>query len=241
MTTQEPSIIFGIHPVIELLRAKKRKIIRLFTTTPTPKQWHEIQALLPAYPIDIKHTSREQLSLIAGTTDHQGVVAYAQPFPFYSKPFDTNKYPLIVLLDGIQDPRNMGAIIRSASCTNVQGVLITQKNSAPLNAVALKASAGLAEHIPIRYVPSAEVAASELRTAGYSIYCGLFEGTDARTVTFSGPCALVIGSEGIGISEPLKKIGIPLTLAQRAPDISYNASVAAGILLFLMASQTGRI
>lgn len=239
--TSVTEIIFGIHPIIELLRAKKRKIIELYTTKPAPKQWHAIQALLPSYPIEIKHISRDALSKIAGSTEHQGVVALVQPFVLQSKPFDVQKYPTIIVLDGIQDPRNLGAIIRSASCTNTSGVLITQKNSAPLNAIALKASAGLAEHIPIRFVPSAEIAASELKEAGYHLYCGLLGGADARTVTFQKPSAVVIGSEGIGISQPLKKMGTAITVPQRVTDISYNASVAAGILLFMIATQHKRV
>lgn len=230
-------VIFGIHPIIELLRAKKRKVVELYTTKPAPKQWHAIQALLPNYPIEIKHISRDALSKIAGSTEHQGVVALVQPFVLQSKPFDAQKYPTIIVLDGIQDPRNLGAIIRSASCTNTSGVLITQKNSAPLNAIALKASAGLAEHISIRLVPSAEIAASELKEAGYHVYCGLFGGADLRTITFKKPSAVVIGGEGAGISQPLKKMGTAITLPQRATDISYNASVAAAILLFAIATQ----
>lgn len=234
-------IIFGIHPVIELLRAKKRKITHIYTTSPVPKQWNVIQALLPAYPIEIKHVSRDALSKIAGGTEHQGVVAYAQPFIFHGKPFDAQKYPSLIVLDGIQDPRNLGAIIRSASCTNTSGVLITQKQSAPLNAVALKASAGLAEHIPIRLVPSAEIAAHELKDAGYAIYCGLFGGTDVRKVSFKSPYALVVGSEGAGVSTVFKKVGTAVTVPQRAPDISYNASVAAAILLFITATQAKQL
>lgn len=234
-------IIFGVHPVVELLRAKKRKLLALYTTQPTPKQWHTIQALLPNYPVEIKHVTRDALARLAGTTDHQGVVAYAQPFVIHGKPFDAQKYHSLIVLDGIQDPRNLGAIIRSASCTNTSGVLITAKNSAPLNAVALKSSAGLAEHMPIRIVPSAEIAAQELKEAGYAVYGGLFGGTDARTITIQKPYALVIGSEGTGISTPLKKICTAITLPQRVPDISYNASVAAGILLFLFSSQIKQI
>jgi 23S rRNA (guanosine2251-2'-O)-methyltransferase len=234
-------LLFGIHPIAELLRAKKRKIATLYTTTPAPKQWNYIQSLLPEYPIDIKHVTRDALSKLAGSTDHQGIVALAQPCILYGKPFDSIKQPSLIVLDGIQDPRNLGAIIRSASCTNTAGVLITQKNSAPLNAVALKASAGLAEHMLIRYVPSAEIAVSELKNAGYNIYCGLFEGADVRTVTFKKPYALVIGSEGFGISQTIKQHGAAITLPQRNPHISYNASVAAGLFLFLIASQQGQI
>ncbi len=234
-------IVFGIHPVIELLRAKKRKVTHIYTTQPVPRQWNSVQALLPSYPVVIKHVTREALAQLAGGTDHQGVVALAQPFIFHGKPFDAQKYPSIIVLDGIQDTRNLGAIIRSASCTNTSGVLITEKNSAPLNAVALKSSAGLAEHIPVRIVPSAEMAVKELKEAGYTVYCGLFGGADVRTVTFQAPYAVVIGSEAAGVSAPFKKAGTAITLPQRKPDISYNASVAAGILLFMIATQTKQL
>jgi 23S rRNA (guanosine2251-2'-O)-methyltransferase len=239
MTTkkQHTEVIFGIHPIAELLRAKKRKIITLYTTNPTPKQWHYIQSLLPQYPIDIKQVSKESLTQYAGSSDHQGVVAYAQPFVLHSKLFDTKKHTSLIVLDGIQDPRNLGAIIRSAYCTDTAGVLITEKNSAPLNAVALKAAAGLAEHMLIRYVPSAEVAAMELKEAGYGIYCGTFRGKDIRAIQFQIPYALIVGSEGSGISPALQKNATLVTLPQKTPHISYNASVAAGILLFTAASQ----
>jgi 23S rRNA (guanosine2251-2'-O)-methyltransferase len=233
----ENDIIFGIHPVLELLRAKKRKVIILYTTKPAPRQWHAIQALLPAYPIDIRYMTREALTRLADNNDHQGVVAAAQPYIFYGKPFDPKKFPTLVILDAIQDPRNVGAIIRSAYCTGTSGVLITKKQSSPLNAVAIKASAGLAEHIAIRQAPSAEVAAEELRTAGYTIYCGTVNGTDVRSIPFDLPYAIIIGNEGVGISTALAKIGKPVALPQKGTDISYNASVAAGLLLFFASSR----
>jgi 23S rRNA (guanosine2251-2'-O)-methyltransferase len=231
------NIVFGVHPIVELLRAKKRKIITLYTTRPVPKRWPVIQSILPAYPINIRYITREQLAQLAGTTDHQGFVVHTQPFVYYMQPFNSTKQQGIVVLDGIQDPRNLGAIIRSASCTNTHGILIVQKNAAPLNGVALKAAAGLAEHMLIRIVSSAAVALKELQTAGYTVYCGHLDGTDIRTIPFKLPYAIVIGSEGVGISPAFIKVGQLVTIPQRTGTISYNASVAAGLLLFTAASQ----
>ena len=88
--------------------------------------------------------TRDVLNRLAQTTDHQSVVAWANPFNIRKKFFEPAKSPFLLLLDSIQDPRNLGAILRSAYCTGVDGVIICGKNSAPLNATALKSSAGLA-------------------------------------------------------------------------------------------------
>lgn len=234
-------LIIGIHPIAELLKAKQRRINAIYTTKPTPKGWDTIQKNLPSYPIQINYVPRESLHRMAGTTDHQGVVAYAQAFPYRNKPFDPEKQPFLLLLDSIQDPRNVGAILRSAYCTGIDGVILCQKESAPLNAIALKASAGLAEHLSIRLVTSAEHAADELKKAGYNLYLAAFNGEDVRTCTFQQPCCVVIGNEAVGISKSLYKYGTQVTLPQRTADISYNASVAAGLLLFLASSQLKRI
>ena len=91
------------------------------------------------------------------------------------------------MLDGIQDPRNVGAILRSAYCTGAQGVVLVARNAAPLNAVALKSSAGLAEHLEIMVVPSAPAAVQELKAAGYNVYVAAFGGKNALEVRVSGP------------------------------------------------------
>ena len=239
MTKNTPTgdIIFGIHPIIELLKAKKRKLIALYTTKPTPKEWASIERLMPVYPVRIQYVEREILHRMAGTTDHQGILALVQPFPFYGKPFDPKKQKFIVLLDAIQDPRNLGAIIRSAYCTGVDGIILCKNNSAPLNGTAFKASAGLAEHSAIRVVASPQAAIEELKSAGYTIYLALLEGEDARVSAFTMPLCIVIGNEAIGITKALHKAGTAVTLPQKSPDISYNASVAAGLLLFLASSK----
>lgn len=241
-TKQVPGeLIFGINPVVEVLKARKRKLISIYTTKPEPKGFAQIQKLMPAYPVAIQYVTREVLHRMAGTTDHQGVVAWVQTFGFRQKPFDASKQPFLIMLDGIQDPRNLGAIIRSAYCAGADGVIIPQKNSASLTGVAFKSSAGLAEHMQIYQPASVEAAAQELKAAGYAMYLAVFNGKDARTVDFKQPACLVLGSEGFGISKSLLSSGQGITIPQRSADISYNVSVAAGVLLFLMSSQLKRI
>ena len=230
-------LIYGVHPLIELLKAKRRKLISLYTTKPEPKAWSNVQELWPKYPVAIQYVSRDVLTRMAGTTDHQGFVAWVQEYPFRKTFFDAGKQPFLVMLDGIQDARNVGAIIRSAYCTGASGVIMIKKDSAPLSGPALKASAGLAEHMEIYLSPSPQAAMIELKKAGYTSYLATFDGKDATTVAYKNPLCLVIGSEGFGVSREILSMGVHVTLPQKTKDISYNASVAAGILLFLAAQQ----
>ena len=202
-----------------------------------PKAWHTIEKLLPKY-LNIQYVDKKVLDKLAGTTDHQNVVAWAHPFIIRKKFFDPQKQPFLVMLDGIQDPRNVGAIMRSAYCTGASGVIITAKHSAPLNATAYKSSAGLAEHLDVYIASSSPAAVNELKKAGYHLYISTLEkSTNANEVEYQTPCCIVIGSEGTGVNKSILKDGVAIKLPQRDPDISYNASVAAGILLFLVGTQ----
>lgn len=230
-------LVFGIHSIVELLKAKRRKLLSIYTTKPLPRGWQQVEALLPARGVPIQYVSREKLYEIAGTTDHQGVVAWAHPFVTRKQAFDPKKSPFLVMLDAIQDPRNVGAIIRSAYCTGAHGIVLIKKNAAPLTATALKASAGLAEHMDMYIAASTQEAALMLTKAGYNLYIATFGGTDVGSVTFKTPACLVVGSEGTGVTKGIERYGTSVTLPQRTADSSYNASVAAGIILFLMSRQ----
>lgn len=237
----EGELIYGINPLIEVLKAKRRKVITIYTTRPTPKAWHKVEKLLPERPIAIQYVDRDVLTNMVKTTDHQGVVAWVQEFAFRKKQFDPSKQKFLVLLDGIQDSRNLGAILRSAYCAGADGVVLSKKGAAPLNAAAFKSSAGLAEHLEVHVATSSSAAAQELKAAGYNLYLAVFGGQNATKVEYAMPLCMVIGSEGEGIHPSLLKMGTAVTLPQRTPDISYNASVAAGILLFMVGTQHGKI
>ena len=239
MIKKQPlEIIFGIHPILELLKAKQRSLYTLYTTKPEPKAFKDIKQLLSPKTV-INYVTRDKLIKLAGdTTDHQGFVALVSPFSYKKEFFNPKKDPLILLLDGVQDTKNMGAIIRSAYCTGFNGMIIPKKGNAPLTAATFKSSAGLAEHISIYQAASNASALQDLKNSGYNIYLAMVDkGENALKIEYKKPLCLVIGSEGLGISKELQKDGLQITLPQRHIGISYNASVAAGILLFLIANK----
>lgn len=235
-TQKELHLIYGVHPVLELLRAGRRKIYTIYTTKPAPKIWSTIERLLSNFT-QVKFVSKDLLNKLAGTIDHQSIVAFAGPVIIRKNFFDPGKYPFIVMLSEIQDPRNTGAILRSAYCTGANGVVLTSKNSAPLNSVAIKSSAGLAEHLEVYQTQTGTTGISELKSAGYNIYFAALGGKHATKVKLESPLCLVIGNEATGVNKNLLKYGEILTLPQKESEISYNASVAAGILLFMTAQK----
>ncbi len=228
-------MIFGPHAIIEMLKAGRRRLMSIYTTKPAPKGYERIVRHLPKHVPNIQYVTRNALDGMAKSTEHGGVIALVSPFPYAKQVFDAKKKPFIVLLDGIQDVRNLGAILRSAHCVGVDGVVISLKGGAPLTPIAFKTSAGLAEYLDVYLAPSAKSAAIELKKAGYTLYMAVIDGKNALDVDYKKPMCLVIGNEAKGIAKDVQREGIPITLPQKTPDISYNASVAAGILLFTIA------
>lgn len=238
---KECEIVFGAHAIIELLRAKRRKVYSIYTTKKLPKAWGRVKAYLPKRIDNIQYVSRDVLTKMAGSSDHMGIVAMASPFQYYGKVFNPKDKPFILLLDGIQDVRNLGAILRSAYCTGVDGVVLCKKGGADITPAACKTSAGLVEYLDIYRAASIESAVQELSAAGYNLYMTVLDnGKDAMTVNYEDPKCLVIGNEETGISKEVAKRGERITLPQRREDISYNASVAAGIFLFLLSQKLGK-
>ena len=158
--------------------------------------------------------------------------------PYAKNMFDPKKHSFILLLDAVQDVRNLGAILRSAYCAGVTGVVLCQKRGAPLTPAAFKTSAGLAEYLSIYQAPSMVAAVQELKRVGYNLYMAVLDnGKNALDISYENPICLVIGNEATGISKEVQKDGTLITLPQKRADISYNASVAAGILLFVLSHK----
>jgi 23S rRNA (guanosine2251-2'-O)-methyltransferase len=227
-------LLFGAHAIIEMLKAKRRKLIGLYTTKPLPKAWERIERFLPKFVPNIQYVSRDILDRMAGTADHNGVVAWVSPFKYATQLPDPAKKPFILLLDSIQDVRNVGAILRSAHCIGIDAVVMCKTSAAPMNATVFKASAGLAEYMEVFIAPSMKHAAQELSKAGYNMYMAVLDGQDATKAAYKKPACLVIGNEAVGITAEVKKMGTAITLPQRTADMSFNASVAAGILMFMI-------
>lgn len=237
----DQELVYGIHPIVELLKAKKRKLYKVYTTNPEPKNWAQIARLLPSYT-EIVYKERAGLDNLAQSTDHQSVVGLASPFVIRKQFFAPKLHPFLLLLDNIQDTRNLGAILRSAYCTGVTGIILTTRNSAPITPAVIKASAGLAEHLEIHLTPNATLAVQTLKDNGCKIFLAtLDESKNAAHVTYGLPACLIIGNEATGISKSVIGSGQHITIPQVNPDVSYNASVAAGILCFLISSQNNLI
>lgn len=231
-TSQYSDIVYGIHPVIELLKAKKRKVLMCYTLKTPIKAWKSLQPMLAPCKVTVHHVDREKLNQVAGSSEHQGIVLAVAPFVFKKTFFEPKKHLFLVLLDGVQDVRNAGAIIRSSYCTGVNGIILCKKEGAPMTGATVKASAGLAERMDIYQAPSVSAAIQELTKAGYNIYVTALGGKkSALELQYKKPLCVIIGNEEKGVSKESLQAGTIITLPQSVPDVSYNASVAAGIIL----------
>ena len=197
----------------------------------------EILSMAKNAGIIVQTVERSRLDQI--TRNHQGMIAFASAFAYsnldeiLNTAKERNEAPFIVILDKITDPMNLGAIIRSAACVGAHGVIVQQHRAVGLTPSAVRASAGAVEHVKVARVTNINQTIRELKNQGIWVYAADVKGEDYRKVNFSGACALVIGSEGEGISQ------LTLDLCDQAVSIpmsgvidSLNASVAAGILLY---------
>jgi 23S rRNA (guanosine2251-2'-O)-methyltransferase len=180
-------------------------------------------------------------------TDHpnaQGVAALKLTQKFYSvneiiQASKTNKYPLILILDSIQDPHNLGAIIRTAECSGVNGIIITKHNSASVNSTVAKTSAGATEHVKIAQVNNLINAFDELKQNGFWIVGSSLENSKNYTeIDYKMPAAIVVGNEEKGIRRlTAEKCDFLVHIPMKGNIQSLNVSVAAGILLFEILRQ----
>lgn len=188
--------------------------------------------------------SRERLNQLSRTGKHQGVVAYAAAYD-YSEISDMLKLaeergedPFLILLDGIEDPHNLGAIIRTANIAGAHGVIIPKRRAAGLTATVAKTSAGALNYTPVAKVTNLVQTIGELKEKGLWFVCADMDGEIMYDLSLTGPIGLVIGNEGEGVSRLVKEkcdfiAGIPMN-----GDItSLNASVAGGILAYEIVRQ----
>lgn len=177
---------------------------------------------------------------------HQGLLAfrsaraYATIEDILARAKEKGEEPLIVVLDQVTDPHNLGAIIRSSECAGAHGVVIPERRAAGLTPACEKAAAGALAHLPVARVKNLNRALEELKRAGLWIVAAALEGENALTADLSGPLALVIGSEGEGISHlTLSLCDRRVTLPMLGKISSLNASVAAGVLLYQVVRARG--
>lgn len=194
--------------------------------------------------IPIKDVAREKLDAMCPGTNHQGVAAVAAMTEYCSvedllKAADQKgEKPFIIICDGIEDPHNLGAIIRTAECCGAHGVVISKNRCCGVNFAVSKAACGATEYMPVARVSNISAAIDQLKEAGVWVYAADMDGTDYRKQDFSGAAALVIGSEGNGVSRLVKeKCDITVSLPMKGHINSLNASVAAGILMYAISAD----
>ncbi|MDR0532252.1 MAG: 23S rRNA (guanosine(2251)-2'-O)-methyltransferase RlmB [Oscillospiraceae bacterium] len=233
--------IAGRNAVIEALKSGRPAAALFLAKGETGGSVGAILALCREQGVVVKETDRQKLTKICGSEHHQGVVlscaahAYAALEDLFAAAQARGEPPFFVLLDEIEDPHNLGAILRTAEAAGVHGVIVPKRRSAPLSLAASKAAAGAMEYVPVARVPNLCAAMEELKSRGVWIYGADMGGAPAREQKLDGPVALVIGSEGRGLGRLVReRCDSLLSLPMRGRINSLNASVAAGILLYEM-------
>lgn len=236
---ENSNIICGRNPVLEALRSG-REIDRLLVAHGTGGgSVTAIIAKCRAKGILIKEISPQKLDYYCGGANHQGVAVmlasqeYAMVDDMFALAETRGEKPFLIICDEIEDPHNLGAIIRTAEATGVHGVIIPERRSASLNATVAKAACGALEYVPVARVTNIANTIDALKQRGVWVFGADMDGDDYTKTDFDTPCALVIGNEGKGIGAlTAKKCDAIISLPMRGKINSLNASVAAGILMY---------
>lgn len=239
-----PLVIWGLHPVLELLRHQPQQITEILLTKSKENQsFHQILGLAGRHGIAARQVDALPIP-DADTVTHQGVAALIKPFVPLNlndllRHLAANPAPLLVVLDSVQDPHNLGAIIRSAAAAGANGIILPKDRSAPLSGTVLKASAGTMALVNLCQVTNLAQTLKELKKLGFWIYGAAGEaGQSLYDTAFSGSTCLVIGSEDKGLRPLVAEqcdLLVSIPLAQGVESL--NASVAAGVILFEFVRQ----
>lgn len=238
----DENYIIGRNPVEEALKAGKE--IDTIYVCGNKGSLGRIASMAKERGIVVKDVSERKLSEMADGVSHQGVIAvggYAQYVglkDIVNIAAENGRSSFIIICDEIEDPHNLGAIIRTAECAGADGVVIPKRHSASLNQTVYKTSAGAASWLPVARVSNIASAIDELKKLGVWIYGTDLSGEEYTTADLKGNIALVIGSEGFGISRLVKeKCDFLLSIPMMGKITSLNASVAAGIFMYEAVKQ----
>lgn len=239
-------ILYGLHAVREALKAGSRPLQRLLVIR-TDKQFADLVQLARSLHVPVHIQPSASLDRLVPDGRHQGIVAFAAAKAYQTeesilaRAAERSEPPLLVILDGVEDPHNLGAVIRTAEGAGVHGVFIPERRAAGLTSVVAKVSAGAIDHMPVARVTNTSRLVESLKAAGVWIYgvepsaSKLYTDVDLR-----GPVGLVFGGEGTGIRTGLlqhcdERVRIPM----RGQVQSLNVSASAAVLLFEAARQRG--
>ena len=232
------SLLAGIHPVREALRAGLPLDRVLVAKGAAGPRLQELIELCRERGIPVRFEPRAQLDRTAGGTMHQGVIALGAAERYGSLEQTTASRGLHVVLDGVEDPHNLGAIVRTAHAAGAAAIVIPERRAAGLTETVARAAAGAVAYLPVVRVGNISRALEELKERGYWIY-GLDERGDQPydRVDFAAPTAIVLGGEGRGLHQTVARhcdflVSIPMAGGSTGGVASLNVSVAAGVVLF---------
>lgn len=235
MRSAELDILYGVHPVAECIRAGRRRIERLWVSDESRLK----ELALPGGGSGPKaeRLSRQALGQKTGTQGHQGVAAQVSDYPYvdWEDLLEDRPAPLLLVLDNLTDPQNVGAILRSALCAGATGVTLRKHHAARITPAVVKASAGASEHLGVALVPNQAMVLRAARDRGMLCAALAMDGESIweAEVDWRGPLALVVGAEGRGVSPLVGRLCDATLRIPIAPGFdSLNASVAASLALF---------
>ncbi len=239
-------VIFGRNPVSEAIRSS-RSIDKILVA-----RGHRNGAIVGILAkadkkgIPIKEVDIKKLDFLCAGENHQGIAAFAAVKEYSSvedileSAQQKGEKPFVIVLDEIEDPHNLGAIIRTAECVGAHGVIIPKRRSAALSYAVGKASAGAVEYVPVARVTNIASTLDKLKKLGLWVYGADMNGTAYSKCNFEGAVALVIGNEGRGIGRLVReKCDEIVSLPMKGKINSLNASVAAGVLMYAVSSSRG--
>jgi 23S rRNA (guanosine2251-2'-O)-methyltransferase len=230
-------LLYGIRPVLEALRSRRREVFEVLDAAKSA----EVAKVANAAGVPVNRVPRARIEELARGAAHGGVAAHVGPYP-YSDLLEilAAPDPLLLLLDGVTDPRNLGAVLRAADGAGANGVVIPKDRAVGVTAAAVKASAGASEHVSVARETNLRRAIDRMKEAGLWVYAAEVGGTIYTGLDLSGPVALVLGSEGRGLRRLVREgcdggVSIPMLGAVE----SLNVSVAAAVLLYEARRQRG--
>jgi 23S rRNA (guanosine2251-2'-O)-methyltransferase len=227
-------VTLGIHPVREALRAHRAFDKVLIAKGAGGPRIQEIVELCREQSVPVRFEPREALDRASKGSSHQGVIAFGAIRDYVEFDSILEDAKLLVVLDGVEDPHNLGAIVRTAHAAGSSGVVIAERRAAPLTETVARAAAGALEYVPVARVTNISQTLERLKQRGFWIY-GLDErGTELYDcVDFVTPTVVVLGGEGKGLHQGVQKhCDVLVRIPMAGPVSSLNVSVAAGVVLF---------
>lgn len=234
---ENQDIVYGVHAVMESLSAGTGNKLYLQDDL-RGKNVDKVKALATEKKVSISWTPKKTLTEMTDGAVHQGFVLRVSAFAYAElddvlQQANSEDNPLILVLDGLTDPHNLGSILRTADATNVTGVIIPKHRSVGVTPVVTKTATGAAEHVPIVRVTNLSQTLDKLKAQGFWVFGTDMAGTPSTKWNTKGKLALIIGNEGKGISTNIKKqVDEMITIPMSGHVQSLNASVAAAILMY---------